>query len=38
MQGAMLYGPRDVRCEERPDPAMIEPTPMGHEYAGIADE
>jgi threonine dehydrogenase-like Zn-dependent dehydrogenase len=26
MQGAMLYGPRDVRLEERPDPAIIEPT------------
>lgn len=21
-----MYGPRDVRCEERPDPAIIEPT------------
>ncbi len=26
MQGTMLYGPRDVRFEERPDPAIIEPT------------
>ena len=26
MQGTMLYGPRDVRFEERPDPTMIEPT------------
>src|SRR5215210_558935 len=26
MQGAMLYGPRDVRLEERPDPKIIEPT------------
>lgn len=26
MQGTMLYGPGDVRFEERPDPAIIEPT------------
>jgi threonine dehydrogenase-like Zn-dependent dehydrogenase len=26
MQGTMLYGPRDVRFEERPDPKIIEPT------------
>jgi threonine dehydrogenase-like Zn-dependent dehydrogenase len=26
MQGTMLYGPRDVRLEERPDPAILEPT------------
>src|SRR5437764_10868634 len=26
MRGTMLYGPRDVRFEERPDPTMIEPT------------
>jgi threonine dehydrogenase-like Zn-dependent dehydrogenase len=26
MQGAVLYGPRDVRFEERPDPVIIEPT------------
>lgn len=26
MQGTMLYGPRDVRFEERPYPKMIEPT------------
>ncbi len=26
MHGTMLYGPRDVRFEERPDPAIIEPT------------
>ena len=26
MQGVMLYGPHDVRVEERPDPAIIEPT------------
>ncbi|HEV2405886.1 MAG TPA: zinc-dependent alcohol dehydrogenase family protein [Ktedonobacterales bacterium] len=26
MQGVMLYGPRDVRVEERPDPTIIEPT------------
>ena len=67
MQGAMLYGPRDVRVEERPEPAILEPTdailrlsatcvcgsdlwpyrgiepiteptPMGHEYAGIVEE
>src|SRR5215213_4427722 len=63
----MLYGPRDVRFEERPDPTIIEPTdavirlpltcvcgsdlwpyrgtdpvtqptPMGHEYAGIVED
>jgi threonine dehydrogenase-like Zn-dependent dehydrogenase len=67
MRGTVLYGPRDVRFEERPDPAIIEPmdailrvsaacvcgsdlwpyrgiepitqpTPMGHEYAGIVEE
>ncbi len=26
MQGTMLYGPRDVRFEERPDPTIIDPT------------
>jgi threonine dehydrogenase-like Zn-dependent dehydrogenase len=26
MKGAMLYGPRDVRFEARPDPAIVEPT------------
>jgi threonine dehydrogenase-like Zn-dependent dehydrogenase len=26
MQGTMLYGPRDVRFEERPDPTIREPT------------
>src|SRR5512138_1609749 len=26
MQGTMLYGPWDVRFEERPDPTIIEPT------------
>jgi threonine dehydrogenase-like Zn-dependent dehydrogenase len=67
MHGTMLYGPRDVRFEERPDPTILEPTdaiiklsaacvcgsdlwpycgvdpviqpiPMGHEYAGIVEE
>jgi threonine dehydrogenase-like Zn-dependent dehydrogenase len=26
MRGAVLYGPRDVRYVERPDPAIVEPT------------
>jgi len=26
MRGTLLYGPRDVRVEERPDPTIIEPT------------
>jgi threonine dehydrogenase-like Zn-dependent dehydrogenase len=26
MQGAVLYGPRDVRFEQRADPAIVEPT------------
>jgi hypothetical protein len=26
MQGTVLYGPRDVRFDERPDPTIIEPT------------
>src|ERR671921_344687 len=26
MRGTMLYAPRDVRSEERPDPTIIEPT------------
>ena len=65
MRGAVLYGPRDVRFEEREAPKIVEPTdaiigisatcvcgsdlwpyrgiqpvneptPMGHEYCGIA--
>ncbi len=67
MRGAVLYGPRDVRFEERDVPKIIkptdaiirisatcvcgsdlwpyrgispiaQPTPMGHEYCGIAEE
>ena len=26
MRGTMLYGPRDVRFEDVPDPTIIEPT------------
>jgi hypothetical protein len=26
VRGTVLYGPRDVRFEERPDPTIIEPT------------
>jgi threonine dehydrogenase-like Zn-dependent dehydrogenase len=26
MRGALLYGPRDVRFEERPEPAILQPT------------
>src|SRR5262245_56535357 len=26
MRGAVLYGPRDVRFEERPEPKVVEPT------------
>ena len=26
MKGTMLYGPRDVRFEQRPDPRIVEPT------------
>jgi threonine dehydrogenase-like Zn-dependent dehydrogenase len=26
MRGAILHGPGDVRCEERPDPVIMEPT------------
>lgn len=26
MRGTFLYGPRDVRFEERPDPVIVEPT------------
>ena len=26
MRGTVLYGPRDVRFEERPEPMIIEPT------------
>ena len=29
MKGAVLYGPYDVRFEERKDPAIIEPTGAG---------
>src|SRR5256884_4283890 len=67
MRGAVLYGPRDIRFEEREVPkiikptdavirissacvcgsdlwpyrgiqAIVEPTPMGHEYCGIVEE
>jgi threonine dehydrogenase-like Zn-dependent dehydrogenase len=67
MRGAVIYGPGDVRVEERPDPKIInptdavirlsatsvcgsdlwdwrginpvtQPTPMGHEYAGVIEE
>jgi threonine dehydrogenase-like Zn-dependent dehydrogenase len=67
MKGTLIYGPRDIRFEERPDPTIREPTdaiiriaaacvcgsdlwpyrgiapitqptPMGHEYAGIVEE
>lgn len=26
MKATMLYGPRDIRFEERPDPAILKPT------------
>lgn len=26
MRGTVLYGPRDVRSEKRPDPTIVEPT------------
>ena len=26
MRGAVLYGPRDIRFEDRPEPTIIEPT------------
>jgi hypothetical protein len=26
MRGTVLYGPRDVRSEERPEPTIVEPT------------
>ena len=26
MRGAIIYGPRDIRFEERDDPKIIEPT------------
>jgi threonine dehydrogenase-like Zn-dependent dehydrogenase len=67
MRGAIMYAPGDVRVEQRPDPAIInptdaiirlaatcvcgsdlwswrgtdpvtQPTPMGHEYAGVVEE
>ncbi|HEY6294507.1 MAG TPA: zinc-dependent alcohol dehydrogenase family protein [Streptosporangiaceae bacterium] len=67
MHGAVMYGPRDVRFEQRGDPVIVnptdaiirlsatcvcgsdlwtyrgtdpitQPTPMGHEYAGIVEE
>jgi threonine dehydrogenase-like Zn-dependent dehydrogenase len=67
MRGAVLYGPRDIRFEDRETPKIVEPTdaiirisltcvcgsdlwpyrglqpingptPMGHEYCGIAEE
>jgi len=67
MRGVVMYGPGDVRVEDRPEPQIIaptdaiirlaatcicgsdlwpyrgadpitEPSPMGHEYAGIVEE
>ena len=67
MRGVVMYAPGDVRVEDRPEPALlnptdaiiqlsatcicgsdlwpyrgadeiIEPSPMGHEYAGIVEE
>lgn len=29
MQGTMLYGPRDIRFEDRPDPTITKPTDAG---------
>src|SRR3954453_7636521 len=26
MRGAILYGPKDIRVEQRPDPTIVEPT------------
>jgi D-arabinose 1-dehydrogenase-like Zn-dependent alcohol dehydrogenase len=26
MRGTVLYGPRDIRFEERPDPTILKPT------------
>ena len=26
MRGAVLYGPRDVRIDDRPDPRIVDPT------------
>jgi hypothetical protein len=26
MRGTILYGPRDIRFEDRPEPAIVEPT------------
>ena len=26
MQGTMIYGPRDIRFEDRPEPKIIKPT------------
>jgi len=67
MRGVMMHAPGDVRVEDRPEPAILQPTdaiirlsatcicgsdlwpyrgadpvhepsPMGHEYAGIVEE
>ena len=40
MQGTMLYGPRDIRFEERPEPTDHQadgchPPPLGHMYLRI---
>jgi threonine dehydrogenase-like Zn-dependent dehydrogenase len=33
MRGAVLYGPRDVRFEERPAPRIVEPTDAVNRFA-----
>src|SRR5215211_226049 len=42
MRGTVLYGPRDIRFEDRETPKIEEPTngpsPMGHEYCGVVEE
>ena len=34
MQGAILYGPRDVRFEECPEPTIVEPDRRDHPAVG----
>jgi hypothetical protein len=36
MQGTMLYGQRDIRFEDRPEPGITKPTPCHQD--GLAPE
>ena len=34
MKGTVIYGPRDIRFEDRPEPRIVEPTDADHPHRG----